>query len=332
MDAKEHIFNILCNLENTRGIKAHWKEKRTGPKAGKLLVELAGDTLEFFIEFRKEVRMHQIQDIVAKANIHNPYLIIAVHLFPEIKNELQKNNIAFIEGPGNIFINTDNKYIWLDGIKKLPEETTPVNRAFTKTGLKAVYLFLVCEEYINAPYREIAKMADIGLGNVNYVMNGLKEKKFILQIDKTKVKLINKKELLETWITRYQEKLKPALLIGNFRFLKQEDFNNWKNIRLKNNITLWGGEPAAAKLTKYLHPEILTIYTTETKNDIIKNYRLIPDPVGNVKVYHKFWKYEPVNENVVDPLLIYADLINTGDSRNIETAKIIFDEFFKDKY
>ena len=29
---------------------------------------------------------------------------------------------------------------------------------------------------------------------------------------------------------------------------------------------------------------------------------------------------------------IHADLVNTGDSRNIETANLIYDEYIKNKY
>jgi hypothetical protein len=34
------------------------------------------------------------------------------------------------------------------------------------------------------------------------------------------------------------------------------------------------------------------------------------------------WKYE----DLVHPILIYADLLATGNERNIETAKIIYDK------
>jgi len=138
--------------------------------------------------------------------------------------------------------------------------------------------------------------------------------------------------MLTLWIERYEEKLKPDLLVGRFRFLDKNDFINWKDIKFENVETVWGSEPAGALLTKYLNPEILTIYTLETKSELMKNYRLIPDPVGNVKIYQKFWKNNNFENNTVPPLLIYTDLINTGDSRNIETAKIIYNDYIKDKY
>ncbi len=34
-----------------------------------------------------------------------------------------------------------------------------------------------------------------------------------------------------------------------------------------------------------------------------------------------------VYEDMVNPILIYADLIATGDQRNIETAKVIYDQY-----
>ena len=50
----------------------------------------------------------------------------------------------------------------------------------------------------------------------------------------------------------------------------------------------------------------------------------MPDPQGNIHVYKKFWKITQLNKNIVPPLLIYADLINSGDPRNIEVANKIY--------
>jgi hypothetical protein len=76
----------------------------------------------------------------------------------------------------------------------------------------------------------------------------------------------------------------------------------------------------------------LTIYTAEEWNDLIRNYRLVPDKQGNVKVFKKFWKHDEVNENAVHPLLAYADLMNKGDRRCTETAQRIYDEYLQDKF
>jgi hypothetical protein len=62
----------------------------------------------------------------------------------------------------------------------------------------------------------------------------------------------------------------------------------------------------------------------------MKNYHLVPDPKGNIKVYQKFWN-ENEASNTAPPLLAYTDLINTGDPRNIETAEKILQNVIQDK-
>ena|ERR1043166_3489454 len=64
--------------------------------------------------------------------------------------------------------------------------------------------------------------------------------------------------------------------------------------------------------------------------DFVFIYRLVPDQNGNVQVYKKFWKRDEANYDLVPPELIYADLLNTGDPRNIETAQKISDKLLKE--
>jgi hypothetical protein len=163
-------------------------------------------------------------------------------------------------------------------------------------------------------------------------MNGLKELNFLIEVRAQDFRLHNKKELLQKWIVAFEEKLKPDLLIGTFRFLKNEDFLNWKKLPLKEGRTWWGGEPGGDLYTNYLRPQILTLYTIETKNELIKNYKLIPDDAGNVKIYKKFWHFDTGPNNVVPPLLVYADLMNTGDRRSVETAEKVYNAFLQNKF
>ncbi|HUN04731.1 MAG TPA: type IV toxin-antitoxin system AbiEi family antitoxin, partial [Niabella sp.] len=75
-----------------------------------------------------------------------------------------------------------------------------------------------------------------------------------------------------------------------------------------------------------------TLYTMEARTELIKNYRLVPDEKGNVKAYKQFWKQDDATTNVVNPLLVYADLIITGDRRCLDTAKKVYDEYLQDKF
>ena len=250
-----------------------------------------------------------------------------------MKEELRRENIAYLETNGNVFYKGKDLMLWIDGQKAIRglgvKEKT--GRAFTKTGVRLLFHFMLEPALLDLTYREIAQRTGTVFGNINVIMNDLKQQGFLLQLDRSRYQLQKKKELLERWMVAYEEKLKPALKLGNFRFLKDEDYIKWKNIQLAP-ITMWGAEPAADLLTNYLKPGELTLYTLETKQELIRNYRLIPDEKGPVKAYKKFWYDDKENQNIVHPLLVYVDLMNTGDRRCIETAQKIYEQFLQDKF
>jgi len=68
----------------------------------------------------------------------------------------------------------------------------------------------------------------------------------------------------------------------------------------------------------------------EPQKDLIRNYRIVPDANGNIEVLTKFWRTE-WNNLTVPVELVYADLVNTDDKRNLETAQIIYERQIKNK-
>lgn len=322
----------LENLQKNIGITGRWKNFGPAGLDGQVEIAYENQTITFNAEIKQELRNYQLPQIFAQANHFKPLIVIAQRIFPKIKEELREKKIAYLEANGNIYFKQDNLLLWIDGQKPLEPERDKGNRAFTKTGLKVLFHFLLDQNLVQLGQRDIALITKVGLGNVNYILTGLRDLNFLTEVRKQEFRLNNQKELVEKWITAYEEKLKPALLVGTFRFLEEEDFLNWKNLRINSANTKWGGEPAGDLYTNYLRPQILTLYTMEGRNDLIKNYRLIPDEKGNVKVYKKFWYLEDGDNRTVPPLLIYADLINTNDRRCIETAQKIYDTFLQDKF
>jgi hypothetical protein len=62
--------------------------------------------------------------------------------------------------------------------------------------------------------------------------------------------------------------------------------------------------------------------------DLMKNYRFIPDPKGNIYVHVPFGG-NLVTIKRTNPLLVYTDMISSGDSRNLEVAERINDAYIK---
>jgi hypothetical protein len=331
MNEQEIIHLALENLQKNAQIQGKWEAFDQREPDGQVILDIYDQPVRYYVEIKNELRNHQLQQITAFNQQYNPLMVVATRLFPKIKEELRHNNIAYLEANGNIFLKNKDTTLWIDTNKPVETDEKTGSRAFTKTGLKVVFLFLLDETWINVPYRQITEHTGTGIGNITNIIKGLKQDGFLLPLAKNEYKLINKKELLNKWVAAYELRLKPTIKIGTFRFLKEEDFTNWKNLPLQNGKTRWGGEPAGDLFTNYLHPAELTLYTTETRNDLIKNYRLIPDVKGNVQAYQKFWQYDEVNDNVVPPLLVYTDLMNKGDRRCTETAQKIYNEFLQNK-
>src|SRR4030042_1259093 len=291
-------------------------------------IEINGKEFRYCAEIKNIVtKTNKMLFTMHKQKLPHPLLLVTKHVNTQMAEELKNDRIKFIDTAGNAFINQPPIYIFVKGNRppEIPGQV-PINRAFNPTGLKMVYALLCNPGLENKPFREIAAKANVALGTVGLVMIALKELGFLIDMGKRGYKLIQKDILFQRWITTYPERLKPKQILGRY---KGEHGGWWQQKKLDYLKAKWGGEVAAAKLTQYLNPEIITIYTTaEHLNHLLLEYRLKKDPVGVVEILNQFWGY---NENaeygdLVHPMLIYADLIATGNPRNIETAKMIYKE------
>ena len=170
------------NLEKHTGIKGHFKHlpKDTLDAERKVDLMFTDGKETFMVEAKPEIRNYQLPQIIGYANRVKNLIVIAEHIFPKIKNELRKKNIAWLDGAGNIFLHTAQHHVWIEGHKREKDcsaKTKP--QAFTPAGLKMVYLILTKKDTLYDTYRAMADKAGIALGNTVNVMNGLFEQKFM---------------------------------------------------------------------------------------------------------------------------------------------------------
>lgn len=245
-----------------------------------------------------------------------------------LAEDLKEMDVQFMDTAGNAYINNPPVYLFIKGNKpvKTPE-MEPADRAFHTMGLKVVFTLLCNPHWIRRPYREIAEAAGVALGTVGRVIKDLQRLGFLIEMGKKGRHLVDKPRLLERWINGYAEKLRPKVLIGKYKAANPGWWKDEKQIHLE---VLWGGEVAAAKLTQYLKPKNVTLYmdNTKTLGKILLKNRLIKDKNGDVEILKVFWNFEHNRKDfhLVPPLLIYADLVITGDKRNLDTAGMIYEK------
>lgn len=287
--------------------------------------------IRFFVEIKANVNNATIAQLfILKERLGCPLLLVTTNVRGQIAEKLKLQGIQFIDAAGNTYINQPPIYIFVNG-NRLPEtfRQNPRKQATLKpTGLKVIFAFLCNPGLENKPYREIAEVAGVALGTVGWVMKDLKDLGYLMPLKRVmqKFKMIQKEDLLNQWVNNYQEKLRDRLILGHFR----GPDGWWQKLNFENAKWEWGGEVAAAKLTKYLKPQLVTIYTDPFDlNELLLKNKLERDNDGDIEAIRRFWK--PLNTyetgDTVHPILIYADLMTTGNQRNIETAKEIFERY-----
>jgi len=266
----------------------------------------------------KGIVLQQLKETSREENL--PVLLITKYIPSTIAKSFVEEDINYIDAAGNCNIQQNELILIVEGkkIKHLPK--TYQARAFQDAGIKLIYFLLVDPDNINKTFRELSELSQISLGSVSTIFQELSDSNFILET-KSKRVLKNKTELLNRWVIAYNDVLRPKLLLKRMNFMNKSEYSNWSNLDLSliSDKTLWGGECAADILTKNINPAIFTIYTDTTWQTVGKLLRFIPDDNGKIEILRLF--YDTDESSTVSPLLIYADLMGSGDSRNIETAE-----------
>lgn len=277
----------------------------------------------------KGVILSQLVEASREENL--PILLFTRYIPSDIAKEYIEAGINYADTAGNCYIRSGSLVVIIEG--KRIERNPRVNqaRAFQETGIKIIFQLLLNPDNVNKTYREMAEMAEVALGSVSQIFKELEELNFILKTKKQKL-LKNKPELLKRWIVAYHDVVRPKLLLKKMDYIHPEDFAQWQQLSLNptvENTTLWGYENAAALLTKQLNPALHTIYTNVSWQDVSKNLKLRPTENGRIEILRLPYLAGEKSNNAhqtVHPLLVYADLMGSSDSRNIETAKLVYEQ------
>lgn len=302
----------------------------------RLRLKLGKRTIEFAAEIKNEIRQEQLSrilDLINK-NRNDTWLIISQYIPKPLKAEMRNYQVNYLEASGNCYIRDKDLFIYINDQPvtqtRLPEQ----GKLWKSAGLRFLFIVLQYPQLINEPYRSLARISKVALGNIGPFIDELKSEGYLKRGNHGQFLFENTEQLRRKWIELFPTVLRPKIKMGSFRFMDKDMNRNWKDI--PNTFFRWGGEPAGALLTNYLNPEKFTMYTSFTKLVLMKQLKLIPDENGNVELLETFWNendfsvYSPSNrQDVVSPFLAYAELVISFDSRNRETAERIKEMYFE---
>jgi hypothetical protein len=256
-----------------------------------------------------------------------PCVLVTRYVTPQQAEKLRRANAQFIDTAGNAFLNQPPLFVLITGNRRSegPVKARPA-RFFSSAGIRVLFALLCRPALAAASYRDIAAAADVSLGAVSQVMEDLKSAGYLVGREGRERRLMKHEELIRRWGEAYAERLRPKLLISRFSAEKPDW---WKEVHLEEMNACWSGEVAAAKLTKYLRPQVKTIYAPNRLAALQLKFRFRQDDKGDIELLKKFWAFDGDSgyPDTGPALLVYADLMASGDERNIETAGMIYDRY-----
>lgn len=260
-------------------------------------------------------------------------VIVIAHFVPvDLALRLKEAGIAFLDIAGNAYLAEPGFFLFVAGCPPPPGLEIPAParrpRLFKATGLKLLFVLLARPEYLNRPYRDIADAAGVALGTVAGLMGDMKELDYLLDLGRDGKRLRQREKLIDEWAGAYARELVPRRKLRRFR---AENQGWWQTTDLSPLGALWGGDVAADRLTGYLKPGEITVYARGTPGPLLQAQRMRADAQGDVAVIEEFWNFPAIGVEaqnaIVPPLLVYADLMATGDPRAIETARLIHEKY-----
>ena len=255
-----------------------------------------------------------VRYLYVTVNASPKMLEIAKHPDLNILDCAGNYNIQYLHDNGEVALMLANK-----GEKRIEDPKAKAYPIFLDKGLRVICYLLQDKSNVRAPYRTIMDMTEVAIGTVKNTIDGMIYQQFI-RVENNKRFLANTERLLQLWAYNYGQSLKPKLLQSRFAFRNDEKRRKWATTELPDGM-YWGGEPAAALTDGYITPGEFTIYTEVAAATLMKTGAVIPDAEGEITVYQKFWKGG--DAKTVPAVLIYADLIDSTNSRCIEAAQKI---------
>lgn len=292
--------------------------------------------VDFLCEVKNTVTTATVGNIASRLKAlataeKQPVLLIAKYITPTVMDDLANNGINTLDCAGNCYIRYEKENKVIFHLTNKGEKNTLIAEkpypAFQEAGLKVIFYLLQDIANVNKPYREIQGVTGISLGAIKNVFDALTERNFILQTNRRRV-LKNVNALFNLWVENYNQVLKPKLLLGKMSFRTNDQRMNWTALKLPEGM-YWGGEGGANKIDGYLEPGVFDIYTDIPAANLLKTGMVMQNENGEIRIYQKFWKWETDNQ-LVPLMLIYADLIGSGNSRCLEMAERLLDYGLKD--
>lgn len=264
-----------------------------------------------------------------------PVLLVTDYLTPSLAEALIKEGIQHLDAAGNAYLSHDAMFVCVQGQKRSRGDSHSLQARTRSTwgrgALPVIHRMLNEPEALSMSYREIAALCTVSVGTVHNTVDDLRREGFLKTIGK-RVRLVDVSRLFEQWVASYPQYLRERLVRRRFvipRSPPMHEVAEQQRKQLGEADWVLGGEGAAWLMDHYLKPDTLTVYGNGNLDALCELLAARPAADGPIEVLQAFWTghTSPGGRfGLADPILVYADLVCSGDSRAMDAAMRIRDD------
>jgi hypothetical protein len=314
-DEKEILDRAVAAF--TRTTKIDGRIKPEGQDAT-ICLHRDGKEWTFAVKFKPWLTAATAGLLIQERHTGKGWILVTRHAPAAVAEQLRELHIQYMDTDGNGYVDAKGLVVYVKGHKGA-EKRGEIARPFKPAGMQVIFALLCNPGLEGRTYREIAEVAATAVGTVHGTIRDLERTGYILTTGEGTRRVAKREALFDQWVGAYPLQLRPKQFVGRYA---AHDPDWWRTVDPRKLKALWGGETAAAIETGYLEPEITTVYIGENLNELVLRCKLTKDPYGKIDIFRKFWHFEhdDQKERTVPLPLIYADLLATGNGRNIQTA------------
>lgn len=367
MAPKNPLFQkCIAYLKSLPGIEASIQgESYSSSKVladGILTISMSGKIAHYVCEIKTGLTSDLIDDVATyvsrlgtRLNNKERPLLITRGLSNIVVDQLLQRNVEFIDVDGNIYLNSPDIYVVVRN--QIAKEGTSRSLEITATALQVMYALLAHSRGLRKKSElmrsldpgitpdtpisdeQISRLSGVSLKTVKSNLKKLQDLDYITTKDQG-YEIVDYVKLLERWELGYSERLRAKLLLGTFSPIGKAEFSTVRD-QIQHCADeydyLIGGELGAAIMTDHLRPISAALYlpNSSASRKLAVNLKLKPDLEGNIIFFQAFGSkgglgLNPSTKNVVNPLLIHAELVWTGNSRLKEMAQYIYHKYIEE--
>ena len=260
-----------------------------------------------------------------------PLLVLGAKITPRNADRLRELGINYIDANGNAYFNFGNVLVDVRGRSGDPlatqyQDKPTMSNLFSPKRAQVIFALISWPDVVNAKLREIAHVAGVSVGFAQRTLADLEVANYITTVASGRGgrRLNDLDALIDGWVASFRATLGSPEKTRRFR----GDFD--PDVLSDDGADIYiSGEAAAGWISRN---ETWTLYCNEIPREAAAAGRWAArSSEPNIFVRPIFWN-EPSGLDVrprlrtAPPLLVYADLITSGDSRQREAAEHIRSE------